>query len=355
MNLDIFNAGINFKDYFLNQLTLSSTLLGLIIATSTFILQSGFTSFEFSRSMFLKYYVRLSKFLFLLLGYNILSCLVFLYIKNTQEVAFILHIIFGLFFTKYFLDFYSHKGYIITLFSSKFNPRKNRLRKYLRYVFNLGFIPVVFILLVLTITIFYPISLGELGIFSEKQGFASTFIAFFICIISLIRIIPQYFTFSEQEYSQKENNELQQGIETDISQELVVLKDTLLKNGRNELKSKVPLETLNGDLQVSLANKKDEAFFVIDIWTASSNVERIVREIEIYSYDFFKELNDVHVDVNSFVLSYFIRIEGVDSSRTYFVRSKRTELAELFGVTANPKEFIERIKNKVIDELFRSV
>lgn len=353
MELDIFNAGIDINNYFVNQLTLSSTLLGLIIATSTFILQSGFSSFEFSRSMFLKYYVRLSKFLFLLLGYNIIICLVFLYFKNSDKISFVLHILFSLIFIKYILDFYSHKGYIITISSDKFNPKKSKIGKYLRYIFNLGLIHVLFIFVLFAIIIYYPISLGDFGIFSGNQGLASTLIAFIFCIISLIRILPQFFNFSEQEYKQKVSDKLTQ--EIDISQELIILKDTLIKNGRMELESKIDLDSINGAVEVRLSNKKDEAFFVVNIDTKYSNVEKIVRGIESYSYEFFKELYDVHVDINSFVLSYFVSIEGVTTSKTYFIRSKRSELEDLLKQTSEPDIFVKMVKNKVIDELFRGV
>ncbi len=43
MNVDIFIRNIEYGNYFTNQLILSSTLLGLLIATSTFLLQSGFS------------------------------------------------------------------------------------------------------------------------------------------------------------------------------------------------------------------------------------------------------------------------------------------------------------------------
>jgi hypothetical protein len=355
MDFDIFLKNVDLNNYFTNQLTLSATLLGLLIATSTFLLQSGFSSFEFSRTMFLKYYVRLTKFLFLLLGYNIFLSMNYLFIDNSKLIGLFIHIIFSLVFIKYFLDFYSHKGYIYTISSAKFNPRKSRLRKYLRYISNLGLIQVLIILILLSVVIIYPLILGKVGEFTERQGFISTVIAFLFCVISLIRILPQYFNFSEQEYKQKENNELVQTIDTDVTKELSILKDFLLKNGRTELESPKSLDRIDGEIQARLSDKKDEAFFVIDVWIHSSDIERIVRLIEQYSYDFFMELNDTNVDINSFVLSYFLRIDGTDSSKTYFIRSKRTELENLFKRTNDPTEFVRLIKNKVIDELLRGV
>ncbi len=355
MDIDIFIKNIDYGNYFSSQLVLSSTLLGLLIATSTFLLQNGFSSFEFSRTMFLKYYVRLTKFLFLLLAYNIIISLIFLYLKCNTQIAFWFHGFFSLIFIKYFLDFYSHKGYIITISSKKFNPRKNKLRKYLRYISNLGLIQLIVIILLLSIVVVYPIWLGRFGALTERQGFISTIISFVFCVVSLIRILPQYFNFSEQEYKQKQNNELSQEIEVDISQELIILKDTLIKNGRKELEETIPTKGINGEIHVCLSDKKDEAFFVIDVCLQSSNVNQIVRWVEKYSYDFFKELNDTSVDINSFVHSYSLRIEGVNELKMYFIRATRIELEEAFKKNYELTEFIKTIKNKVIDDLFRSV
>ncbi len=355
MDIDIFIKNIDYGNYFGSQLALSSTLLGLLIATSTFLLQSEFSSFEFSRTMFLKYYVRLTKFLFLLLAYNIIISLIFLYLECNTQFAFWFHGFFSLVFIKYFLDFYAHKGYIITISSKKFNPRKNKLRKYLRYISNLGLIQIIVIIFLLSIVVVYPIWLGKFGVLTERQGFISTVISFVFCVVSLIRILPQYFNFSELEYKQKQNNELSQEIEVDISQELTILKDTLIKNGRKELEGTISTKGIDGEIHVHLFDKKDEAFFVINVWLQSSNINQIVRWVEKYSHDFFKELNDTNVDINSFVHSYFLRIDEVNEPKMYFIRAKRTELEETFKKSYKPAEFVKKIKNKVIDDLFRSV
>lgn len=355
MGIDIFSNLLDYRKYFADQLILSSTFLGLLMTASIFILQSGFSSFEHSRIMFLKYYVRLTKFLFLLLGYNIIISSIFLYTNFNQNVVYFIHILFSIVFIKYFLDFYSHKGYITTLYTTKFNPFKNRLRKYIRYITNLGLIQVLVVLILIAIVVLYPLLLGQYGKFTERQGFISTVIAFAFCVISLIRIIPEYFSLSEHEYKQKENNELSKEIETDISHELSILKDVLIKNGRAELESKIKYTSLNGEILSQLSEKKDEAFFVINIEVKTADVTKIVREIEKYSFNFFRELIDVNVDVNSFVLSYIIRINQIEDSKRYFVRAKRVELESLFSKTSNPEIFIESIKNKLIDELFRNV
>jgi len=355
MNIDFFINSADYKNYFVDQLVLASTLLGMLIATSIFLLQSGFSSFTYSRTMFLKYYVRMSRFLFLLLGYNILVAIIFLYTVLPENISFWIHVLFSLIFIKYLLDFYSHKGYIMTLHSTKFNPWKNRFFKYLRYIQNLGLLQSIIILVFIWLVTIYPLLLGKFGTYSARQGFISTIISFVFCVLSLVKIIPQYFSLSELEYERKENNEISNEIEIDITQELGILKDTLVKNGRKELVSRIPFDSDDGEIECHLASKKDEAFFVIDLWIKTSNIEQIVRRIEKYSYDFFQELYDINVDINSFVLSYYIRIEGTENSRTFFLRSKRAELESLLKKAYNPQEFVKLIKNKLVDELFRSV
>jgi hypothetical protein len=96
--IDIFKALKDYDKYFEGQLALSGTILGLIVATSTFILQSGFTSFQYSRSMFIKYYVHQSKFIFLTLAYNIIFSLIVLYTNFNSFFLFIAHTLFALIF-----------------------------------------------------------------------------------------------------------------------------------------------------------------------------------------------------------------------------------------------------------------
>lgn len=114
---------------------------------------------------------------------------------------------------------------------------------------------------------------------------------------------------------------------------------TLIKYGRSELENPKQFNDL-GEIHVRLVDKKSEAFFVIDLRLHSSNVYEIVQSIENYTYEFFKDLKNTRVDVNSFVLSYFVKIDGVQKSRTYFIRSKRVELKKLMSEISNSKEFV---------------
>lgn len=352
--IEIFKHIADYNKYFENQLNLSATILGLIIATSTFILQSGFTSFQFSRSMFIKYYVDQSKIIFLSLTYNIIFSIIILYFNFTPKILFGLHILFAMVFTKYFLDFYSHKGYITTIHSTKYNPYKSPLLKYFRYINNLGFIHLILIYGTIYFIYFYPLHFNLPLKMNVYQIYITTISCFIFCILVVIRIIPQFFTFSEQEYKSKTKNEITDDLDIDVSKENEILKNILIKNGRNELKGLVKNKDFNG-LIVNMPENKKEAFFVICIDVKNKNVFEIVESLERYSYDFFIELSSIHVDVNNFVLSYFIKIDKEKKSRNYFIRASRKEIEELKSKFLNPKDFLNNIKNKLIDELFRNL
>jgi hypothetical protein len=352
--IDIFKALTDYNKYFESQLALSGTILGLIVATSTFILQSGFTSFQYSRSMFVKYYVFQSKFIFLSLAYNIFFSIFILYFNFNTNYLFIAHNFFALLFAKHFLDFYSHKGYILTLHSNKYNPRKSGVLRYFRYVKNLGLISNLIIYGTIYFIFFYPLHFNQPFRLNNHQVYMTTVSCLIFSIIVIIKIIPQFFDFSEQEYKSKTKNELIDNIEVDLTKENEILKDLLTKNGRKEFQQHIKTGEFES-LFVQMPNNKKEAFFVIDIQFSNKNVYQIIEAIENYSYDFFIELSNTHVDINNFVLSYFIKIDKNEKSRNYFVRASRNEIDELKKKLLGQKDFITQLKNKVIDELFRNI
>jgi hypothetical protein len=351
--IEIFKELSDYSKYFEHQLNLSGTILGLLIASSTFILQSGFTSFKYSRSMFLKYYVEQSKFIFLSLTYNIIFSLIVLYLNFNSYTLFFIHLIFAFTFIKYFLDFYSHKGYIITIHSAKHNPCKNPLLKYFRYIINLGVIPNLLIYGTIYLVFFYPLHFNAPFQLNEIQIYMTTVSCFAFSILVIIRIIPQFFEFSEQEYKSKTKNEVIDNLDVDVSKENKILNDILIKNGRIELEGNRKIKNFE-NLTAYMPDNKKEAFFVINIEFKNKTIFEIVDSLQEYSFEFYNELSGIPVDVNSFVLSYFIKIDN-DKNRSYFLRATRTEIDDLKSKYFVPKEFIENMKNKVIDELFRNI
>ena len=352
--IDVFKELADYNKYFESQLALSGTILGLIVATSTFILQSGFTSFKYSRSMFIKYYVHQSKFIFLSLSYNIIFSLIVLYFNFNSIFLFITHLLFALAFAKYFLDFYSHKGYIITMHSlNKNNPYRKGVLQYFRYIHNLGLISNIIIYGIIYFIFFYPLHFNSPFTLNEHQVYMTTVSCLGFSILVLIRIVPQFFEFSEQEYKSKTENELTDNPDIDVSKENNILKDVLIKNGRQELHQNRQTEEFE-DIYINMPVSKKEAFFVINIDIKNRNIYDIADSIQKYSYDFFTELSNIHVDVNKFVLSYFIKINH-EQPRSYFIRASRNEIEELKSKNLKPKEFIDKLPNKVVDELFRNI
>lgn len=352
--LEIFRHIDDYSKYFENQLNLSGTILGLLVATSTFILQSGFSNFQYSRSMFLKYYVEQSKFIFLCLAYNIIFSLFILYINGSPHFLFFLHQIFALLFTKFFLDFQSHKGYILTINSNKYNPYKWRLFKYFRYINNLGLLPVLITYGTIYFIFFYPLHFNDSFCLNEHQVYMTTVSCLGLSVIVLINIIPQFFTFSEQEYKSKTKNELRSDLDSDVSAENEILKDTLIKNGRREFTQTI--ETRDFDsINIYMPKNSKEAFFVIDVEFKNRDIYEIVSSVKRYSFEFLTELASTHVDVNTFVLSYFIKIDDEQKSRNYFLRTNRNEIDKLKSKFFSPEDFIENLDNKVVDELFRNL
>ena len=102
-------------------------------------------------------------------------------------------------------------------------------------------------------------------------------------------------------------------------------------------------------------DNKSEAFFVICIQIKSKNVFEIVNSLQKYFNNFFLELSSMHVYVNSFVLSYFIKIDKEKKTRNYFIRTNRKEIEDLKSKYLNPKDFLDNVENKLIDELFRNL
>jgi len=225
------------------------------------------------------------------------------------------------FFIKYLLDFYSHKGYIVTMDSNKFNPYKTSFRRYIRFITNLGIIQFILIIGFVFLVVIYPLVIAtELG-FTARQAFIATIISFAYSVSRSLELSLNIFSFTEMEYKNKENNELKKEIEVDVSKELTILKDILIKFGRDELTTRKQFGDL-GEIEVHLSEKKEEAFFVITLYLHSSNINEIVESIETYAFGFFNDLRNTTVDINNFVLSYFVKIDGVFAIKNLFHQIK---------------------------------
>lgn len=199
----------------------------------------------------------------------------------------------------------------------------------------------------------YPICIAKLDTgdywLTQKAVFLSTVTLFIYSVYYLVRIIPEFYGFSIQELEnivESENdNDNKSEIDFDYKRELETLKVVLLKKNFNELNPLTPKPFLDGELTSNLrVGDYPEAFFVIDIQLQNSDVYEIRNEVEHYVYDFYRGIASISVDVNSFVLSMFVKIDG-DKKRNLFMRLRRSELKELLSKSITPRDFVAGIKN----------
>ncbi|WP_338239017.1 hypothetical protein [Persicobacter diffluens] len=175
----------------------------------------------------------------------------------------------------------------------------------------------------------------------------------------MISIIPEFYGFSIQELeniveSENDTNNKPE-IDIDYKRELETLKIALIKNGYNELNPIAPKPFLDGELTNNLRiGDYSEAFFVINIRIKDSDVFQTRDAVEKYAFELYKSIATIRIDINSFVLSIFVEIEG-DKQRNIFMRLNRKDLKELILRNFTAKDFVNGIENKLFDELYRDL
>jgi hypothetical protein len=353
---------LQYIEFYKTLLSVSGVLFGLAFGGMLFILQSGFTTFTFSKKMFLRVYLHFGR--QILFGLAFLTILPFfvLYFPssgNTQVVS-VIYFIFLSLFLNATLDHAKEQGYIKTLFSKKFVPKNyGRVRSYFRYIKNRGFLvnllflyPVIFILI-------YPyiISYAETQSFwlTKKSLFYSCMLILGYCLLKITKFIPEFFSYTEIEIeAQSQPSELSEDEKTKNLKEKQHLKLFLLDRGIKELDPIEEIEFLDGNLSVNFLESKDnsEAWFNISIDVNNEIPDTIRDETYQYACRFLSLINDSLTDINSFVLSFHIRIAKANS-RNIFIRTSRSELKSIFAPGINCMDQIPRLKNILIDELFR--
>lgn len=305
----------------------------------------------------------LSKVLFSIFGYFIFISVKCLYFDSYDQVGLFIHLIYSIIFIKYLLDFFNHKGQIITIFSNKFVPEHYLLfHRYFRFIYNLGFLPNVLLYLIIFFFTLYPliVSFDEVGRLSLnfKSAFLSTILLFLYSVIILIKIIPDFFHFNYKEQtSHKTPEDFTEEEGERFESEQKSLKDWLIKMHPSFYNEQTPLKILDKDVLNNLfISKSPTAHFNIIIKDVySTNPTEIRREIENYAFEFYKILNKSRVDINEFILSFHLTLRGENSSRRIFLRLTRNELSDLLAKDLNSIDFVKNIKNKLIDDIFRNI
>ncbi len=130
---------IAIEEFYKTLLSVSGVLFGIAFAAMLFVLQSGFSSFKFSRRMFLELYLHFGRQLLYSLAYITASPFLVLFFPNSAVAVSWLYGLYFIFFLNATLDYAKEEGYIITIHSKKYVPSHyGRRRAYFRYIANRG-------------------------------------------------------------------------------------------------------------------------------------------------------------------------------------------------------------------------
>lgn len=356
----------DYPDYFKTVLSISGVLLGLAFTALIFVIQNGFNSFKFSRRMFLELYALFGRHLLIGLSYLTLISIGMLYLGAHRGLLSFGYYWFCLMFTRSFLDYHKHRGYIHTLFSTKFVPaRYGRIRRYFRYIRNLGPLSVLALLTYLLLFTLYPVAIsfreGGTFILTTKGFFYSTLLLLGYSVLRIAGFITEFFALSNKEIEAKAQAEGDtppgQGNVVDYAKEKRALREYLLAHGVEELRPQEEALFLDGTITVGLLEQAGnaEAWFNIAVEVENSTVFEIRDAVCGYAFKLFTLLHNSMVDLNSFVLSFHIRIDGEGRTRNIFFRSNRLELDRILAAPADPRSAVMRIENKLFDDLFRDL
>lgn len=363
--MEIFNPqGLeDYTTYFNTVLSISGVLFGLAFAILLFIIQSGFSSFKYSRRMFLELYVHFGKSLLMSLAYLTIMPLLVLYAKKYWWLINITYIWFLIFYLKAVLDYQHHYGYIITINSAKYIPGNyGRFRSYIRSISNLGFVNNFVVFSFSTLILVYPIiiSLTETRFISmtEKGIFYSTLIVMILTILKIKNFIPEFFELSNQELEYQEKHEKIEDINIDYKVELDAFEQYLVSHQIKELNPSDEKPFLDGNLWIQLLKDREDAEIWLNINISVDDVTNIeVRdEVCVYATKILKLFKHSKVDLNSIVMSFHIKIEDNPKySRNIFIRTNRLELESVNLESGNPVQNIINLENINFDKLFKNI
>ena len=90
----------------------------------------------------------------------------------------------------------------------------------------------------------------------------------------------------------------------------------------------------------------------IDVEISNVTPAQVRSNVLSYAHTLAKRLHESKVSINTFVLSFHIKI-GKQPSRNMFFRISRNELERVYSLGRDQPEDMARLKNVLFDELFR--
>lgn len=347
----------NYSSYYKTLLSISGVLLGLTFAGLIYVIQDGFSSFKFSRSMFIEFYVKFGQNLLVSLGYLTIIPISALYLSAYPFLLTGLFYLFVFLFIQTLFGYYKQLGYIHTIFSEKYVPEKfGEIRSYFRYITNLGFFKNIFLISTIIIFVVYPIAISfhstnSLQI-TSKSLFYSTILILFYSIYRIINFLPNLFKYTQIEI---ESGTKQPEEPENLLKEKKALKKFLESHELKELEPTETKDFLDGELRLQFLteNKNEEAWFNVYVSVNNSDVFKIHDSVCKYAFQLFTLLNKSQIDINTFVLSFHINIDK--ETHSMFFRTNRTEFTEIKTKNMNPIDSVLEIESRLFDDLFKNL
>ena len=194
------------EEFYKTLLSISGVLFGIAFAAMLFVLQSGFSSFKFSRRMFLELYLHFGRQLLYSLAYLTAAPFLVLHFSSNLGAITWLYTLYFIYFLNATLDYAKEEGYILTIHSEKFVPRHyGRIRSYFRYIANRGALRNI---LFLVPVILFPVYPYAISIIDTGSLYLTKTAIFYSCLISLLyslykitKFIPEFFVYTSMEMS----------------------------------------------------------------------------------------------------------------------------------------------------------
>lgn len=353
---------IAIEEFYKTLLSVSGVLFGIAFAAMLFVLQSGFSSFKFSRRMFLELYLHFGRQLLYSLAYLTAAPFLVLFFSDNSAAVSWLYGLYFIFFLNATLDYAKEEGYILTIHSTKYVPRHyGRIRTYFRYIANRGVLRNISFLLPAVLFITYPyflslINAGTLYL-TKAAVFYSCLIPLLYSLYKITKFIPEFFLYTGMEMSSSTREPSEERSEEEKQQNIVekrALREHLVNHGLSELNPTTPRKFIDGVISVNFLDKNDndEAWFNLNVEANNVTPMQVRSNVLSYSHALAKRLHESKVSINTFVLSFHIRV-GNQPSRSMFFRMSRSELEKVFSPGRDRPEDMCELKNVLFDELFR--
>ncbi|EMC4027156.1 hypothetical protein VDT04_003475 [Vibrio cholerae] len=352
----------NINSFYEMLVSVAGVLLGIGFAAMLFILQSGFSSFKFSRRMFVMLYLYFGKQVLLSLAYLTIMPFLVLYLADSKQLIAFIHLLFCLFFLVSALDYAKEEGYINTIQGHKFVPSKyGKFRSYFRYIYNRGLLRNIVHLFPPIFVVLYPYILSFKSSFTleltETAMFYSCLLVLAYTLFKLTMFVPEFFTFTDMEFQSahmfSEGEAISDESKDKNEKELELLKKYLVNHGVSELSPMSPLAFMDGELTANLISSNNGvAHFNFYVRIHNATPPMVREQVANYGYQFANCLLNSKTDITQYVMSFHVQI-ATDKQRNLFFRFDRHDFEQAKVKNINNPMCIYDLKNVCIDELFR--